>query len=92
MIRITALALAAAFAVGIAAAEAAPQAQIVTNGPQVNPGDVGGSWSARQDRIESRRYDHLVAADPAFRAYRIRKECGPVTDPRLHAKCVASFQ
>lgn len=83
------LAVAAAFAIGTAVAEAAP-VQLVTNGPQVNRGDLSG-WSARQDRIESRRYSRLVATNPGFRAYRMRRECGPVTDPKLHQECIESF-
>jgi hypothetical protein len=82
-------ALAAAFAIGTAAAQAAP-AEVVTNGPQVNPGDTAG-WSAHQNVIESEQYDRLVATNPRFRAYRIRKECGPIADPQLHEECIASF-
>jgi hypothetical protein len=84
---ISGAALAAASALAIAAAQAAP-AQLVTNGPQANP--VGG-WSARQNVIQSHRYDRLVERNRRFRAARERDECGPVTDPQLHAQCVASF-
>jgi hypothetical protein len=82
-------ALAAACALAVASAQARP-AQLVTNGPQRDLGDTSG-WSAHQNVIESERYDRLVETNPAFRAARERKECGPVTDPQLHAQCVASF-
>jgi hypothetical protein len=65
--------------------------QVVTNGPQTNPGDVSPNWSARQNVIESARYDRLLETNPGFRAARVRKECGPITDPQLHASCLASF-
>jgi hypothetical protein len=82
-------ALAAACALAIAAAQAAP-AQLVTNGPQPTPGDVAG-WSAHQNVIQSERYDRLVETNSRFRAARARDECGPVTDPQLHMQCIASF-
>ena len=63
----------------------------VTNGPQADPGDFSPGWSARQNVIESRNYDRLLETNPAFRQARIQKECGPISDPRLHAGCVASF-
>lgn len=30
-------------------------------------------------------------ADPAFRAARIREECGSITEPSLYRQCVESF-
>jgi hypothetical protein len=88
----TGLALAAACVLGIAIAQPAQAqpAEVVTNGPQTNPRDVQG-WSARQNVIQSQRYDRMVATNPAFRASRMKKECGPITDPQLHAQCIASF-
>jgi murein L,D-transpeptidase YcbB/YkuD len=77
-----------------AAQEYAPPqqpAQIVTNGPQTNPGDVSPNWSARRNVIESAHYDQLLETNTGFREARMRKECGPVTDPQLHADCLASF-
>jgi hypothetical protein len=59
-------------------------------GPRADRGDMGG-WSARQNRIESRRYARLVATDPAFRRYRERIECGPITLPKLREECLQSF-
>ena len=66
-------------------------AEVVTNGPQTNPGDSSGSWSARANVRDSKRYDALVHSNAGFRANRIRKECGPINDRQLHAECVASF-
>jgi hypothetical protein len=41
---------------------------------------------------KSQWYDHLLSTNPRFRAYRIRKECGPIiNDPQLRRDCVASF-
>ncbi len=84
------MALASVFAIGMAAAHAAPPAELVTNGPQVNPGDTEG-WSPQQNRVESGRYEGLVATNPKFRANRMLKECGPITDPELHQQCIESF-
>ena len=75
---------------GIPTAHAQP-AQVVTNGPQVDQGDTSPNWSARQNVIESQRYDRLLESSRGFREARMRKECGPVTDPQLHADCLASF-
>ena len=65
--------------------------EVVTNGPQANPGDMSPSWSARQNVIESQRYDRLLETNRAFREARMRKECGPITDQELHQQCLASF-
>jgi hypothetical protein len=90
------LALMAASLLGIASlapaeAQMAPTAQVVTNGPQANVENQSPNWSARQNVIQSQRYDRLVAGSSAFREARMRKECGPITDPQLHESCVASF-
>lgn len=66
-------------------------AEVVTNGPQTNPGDVSSSWSARQNVRDSERYEAVVHSNGSFRANRISKECGPINDRQLHAECVASF-
>ena len=63
----------------------------VTNGPQADAGDFSPSWSAQQNVVESGNYDRLLETSPAFRQTRIQKECGPISDPQLHARCVASF-
>ena len=57
--------------------------------PRVDPGDL--SWDPQRNVMESQRYDRLVETNPAFRATRIRKECGPIIDPQLRADCIASF-
>ena len=56
------------------AAPGAPGTEVVTNGPQTNPGDMSPSWSARRNVIESQRYDRLLETNGAFRQARIRKE------------------
>jgi len=47
--------------------------------------------TARQNVIQSERYDRLLETNRAFRQARMRKECGPITDPQLHEQCLASF-
>ena len=53
----------------------------MTNGPQTSPGDTSPSWSPQRDVTESAQYDRLLETNPAFRDSRIRRECGPITDP-----------
>ena len=65
--------------------------QMITNGPQTNPGDVSASWSPRRNVVESEQYDRLLKGNPAFRQARMRKECGPNTDSQLHQQCLDSF-
>ncbi|HML10160.1 MAG TPA: hypothetical protein VK432_04820 [Stellaceae bacterium] len=60
-----------------------------SDAPKAEPGDF--SWSARQNVVDSDRYERLVHTNPAFRAARIRQECGPMTEPDLYQQCVASF-
>ena len=57
--------------------------------PKAEPGDF--NWSARQNVADSHRYEALVHSNPAFRAARIQKECGSITEPGLYQQCVASF-
>jgi hypothetical protein len=66
----------------------APGTEVVTNGPQDAP---PSNWSARQNVIESHRYDRLLETNRGFREARMRKECGPITDPQLHQQCLSSF-
>ena len=68
-----------------------PRAQLITNGPQTNPSDVSPSWSAQRNVAESEQYERLLKGNPAFRQARMRKECGPITDPQLHRQCLDSF-
>ena len=51
------------------------------------PPDPGAAANVRQ----SEQYEQAVRGNSSFRAKRIQQECGPVTDPELHANCVASF-
>src|SRR5215472_4210402 len=68
-----------------------PRTQLITNGPQTNPGDVSPSWSAQRNVVESEQYERLLKGNPAFRQARMREECGPITDPQLHRQCLDSF-
>ena len=63
----------------------------VKHRPIVSQGDVSKSWDARQNVIDSKRYEQLLATNPAFRRERMRIECGTITDPQLHQSCLASF-
>ena len=51
------------------------------------PPDQGAAANVRQ----SQQYEQVLRNNPSFRAKRMQEECGPVTDPELHASCVASF-
>lgn len=64
--------------------------QLITNGPQASQGD-DGNWSARRNVVESRQYEKLLQSSPGFRMSRMKKECGPISDPQLHDQCMASF-
>ena len=59
--------------------------------PQPNQSGTAQSASARRNVIESQQYDREVETNRAFRQARIRKECGPITDPELRQSCLASF-
>jgi hypothetical protein len=91
------LAIAAVCLTAIAVAPAAHAemnasgAQVITNGPQTDPGDARGAQSGQENVRDSARYEALVQSNPNFRAVRERKECGPIDDAQLHANCVASF-
>jgi hypothetical protein len=41
---------------------------------------------------EGEQYTALLRSNPAFRKKREAIECGPITDPQLHASCIASFE
>ena len=69
----------------------APGTEVVTNGPQTSPGDTSTPWSARQNVTQSHQYDRLLETNRGFRQARMRKECGPITDPQLREQCLASF-
>jgi hypothetical protein len=90
------LAFTAATLIGIAGlaparAQMGGPVQVVTNGPQANVERQSPNWSAQQNVIASQRYDQLVETNSAFRQARMRQECDPITDPQLHANCIASF-
>jgi hypothetical protein len=65
---------------------------LYSNMPQAEPGDDPANWSAQRNVVDSDRYEQLVHTNPAFRAARIRRECGPITEPDLYQQCVATFQ
>ena len=44
-----------------------------------------------QNVRKSQQYDHLVSTNSSFRASRMRKECGPISDTELRADCLGSF-
>jgi hypothetical protein len=44
-----------------------------------------------QNVWKSEQYDHLLRTNGGFRAYRMKKECGPIKDPGLRNSCIASF-
>jgi hypothetical protein len=93
---LTSLAIAAgcltmAAAIPAVQAQMAPPDQVITNGPQSSGVEQSGHWSARQNVIQSERYQRLVDTNRAFRHTRMIKECGPITDPQLHQQCLASF-
>src|SRR6516165_4347356 len=70
----------------------AQQARIVVkHRPIVSQGDVSESWDPRQNVIDSKRYEQMLATSPAFRQERMRIECGPISDPQLRQSCLASF-
>lgn len=62
--------------------------EVITNGPQGSP---PSNWSAQQNVRQSEHYDRLLETSRGFREARMRRECGPITDPELHQQCVASF-
>ncbi len=83
------LTLAAACFAAFAASQTVRADELITNGPQTNRGDL--TWSASRNNMESAHYDRLLQSNPGFRHARMRKECGPINDPQLHADCMASF-
>jgi len=67
--------------IGLSGASLAQQRQMPTNDP-----------AAMANIRESEQYSALLRSSPPFRAKRMQIECGPITDPELHASCVNSFQ
>ncbi len=74
---------AAAFAalLTIASGGAAPAQPMPTNDP-----------AAMANVRQSEQYTAALRSNPAFRKKREAIECGPITDPQLHASCIASFE
>jgi hypothetical protein len=48
--------------------------------------------AAKANVRESEQYTAALRSNPAFRRHREQIECGPITDPQLHASCIASFE
>jgi hypothetical protein len=48
--------------------------------------------AAKANVRESEQYTAALRSNPAFRRHREQIECGPITDPQLHANCIASFE
>ena len=65
--------------------------EVITNGPQRSPGDGQAGWSATRNVRDSERYESVVHSNANYRSERERRECGPITDPRMHEHCMASF-
>jgi hypothetical protein len=59
----------------------AQQAPLPTNNPE-----------AMANVKESEQYSALLRSNPGFRKKREAIECGPISDPQLHANCIASFE
>jgi hypothetical protein len=62
-----------------------------SNASPPNRGDMAQSPSAHLNVIQSQHYDRSLATNHRFRQTRMRKECGPITDPQLRQSCLASF-
>ena len=71
-------------ALAVASAQAAP----VPANPHQHP-----KWheTPAQNVRKSERYDYLLRTSGNFRAYRMKRECGPIKDSELRASCVGSF-
>jgi hypothetical protein len=61
-----------------------------TSGFETIPAQPPG-WSPARNVAESEHYTQLLQHNRGFREARMRKECGPITDPQLHQQCLASF-
>ena len=47
--------------------------------------------SAAPSARDRQSYEYRLRTNTDFRNSRVKKECGPITDPALHRHCVASF-
>ena len=72
----------------VALAATSVQAALVPTNPHQH-----SKWreTPAQNVRKSQQYDHLVSNNANFRAYRMRKECGPIRDAELRANCIGSF-
>ena len=59
--------------------------------PQSRQEAAAPSASARRNVIQSLHYDRSLETNRSFRQARMRKECGPISDPELRQSCLASF-
>ena len=71
--------------VGLAAL-AAVSAQAAPNPRKASPHETPA-----QNVWKSQQYDYLLRTNGDFRAYRMKKECGPIKDSGLRGSCIASF-
>jgi hypothetical protein len=55
------------------------------------PARAEATWSPQKNVVESQRYDRMLETNRTFRQARMRKECGPISDPQLRQSCFASF-
>ena len=57
------------------------------------PAATPSNWHETPARnvLRGQQYDHLLRMDANFRRYRMNKECGPISDPRLRLNCLLSF-
>lgn len=58
---------------------------------QYSFGGYPGRANPRVNVYLSQRYDYLLQVNPRFRAYRMRRECSPITWLGLWQDCIASF-
>jgi hypothetical protein len=58
---------------------------------QAAPNPSNWHETPAQNVWRSRKYDYLLRTDANFRHYRMNKECGPISDPRLRRNCLLSF-
>jgi len=72
----------------VALAATSVQAAPIPTNPHQQP-----KWreTPAQNVRKSQQYDYLVSTNSSFRAYRMRKECGPIRDAELRANCIGSF-
>jgi hypothetical protein len=83
------LAVACLTTASTALAQTGGETVIVAPPPRVEPGDL--NWNPQRNIVESQEYERLLQTNPSFRMARIRKECGPITDPQLRSDCIATF-